>query len=128
MTAIRYSGNVTIRVSYFDNDRSTYLDGTPRNPNGFYRCSLARTVNPGTQWESTALRAVTVGAPNFLSHAVDCSEAFDDSARAALAFANDDDSSWGEAAAYDLIGSDYHVGRSSKMAWPAMAAYEKVTR
>lgn len=99
-----------MRLTYVESDPLVTDRGLPRYPNGFYRCSLWR-ANGDTL-------AFVVGAPNSLSHAVDSSEAFDDAARAALAFASHGDSEWGDTAAYDAEGSGFHVGRSPATAWP----------
>lgn len=83
MSALRYSGDVRVRVTYFDpKSGDVFSDGTPRHPNGSYCC---RIVTPGVR----GLR-VFVGAPAHLEHAVDSPEAFDCAARAALAFADEE--------------------------------------
>jgi len=103
MSALRYSGEIRIRVTYRDSDGETYSDGTFRHPNGFYRCILTC---------GNERAKIIVGAPAFLSHAVDSSEAYDDVARAAIAFADDESGVWGERASYAADGSDWHVGRT----------------
>jgi hypothetical protein len=74
MTALRYSGDASVRVTYLDTP-----DGLPDNRNGGYRC-FVRT-------DSGERFSCVVGAPQVLQHAVDAPEAFDDAAKAALAFA-----------------------------------------
>jgi hypothetical protein len=73
MTAIRYSGDARIRVTYLD-------EVLPDNRNGGYRC-FVRT-------DSGETYSCVVGVPQVLEHAVDSPEAFDDVAKAALAFAD----------------------------------------
>jgi hypothetical protein len=95
MSTLRYSGDIRIRVTYHDRRfEDVYEDGTPRNPNGFYRCFLRASNNTTT---------IIVGAPAFLSQAVDSPEAFSDAARAAVAFADHEDP---EAGWYDRCCSD----------------------
>jgi hypothetical protein len=112
MSTYRYSGEIRIRVTYS-------AKGHIRN--GYYRCHL---TGPGNMTAT-----IVVGVPEFLSHAVDSPEAFDDAARAALAFADHDadegrsagesrDSRWGDHCAYDGKYSTRHVGRSLATAWP----------
>ncbi len=108
MSAKRYSGVVTILLTYVDHDPKV----PEQFPNGFYRCRLSRGVR--REWST----AFIVGAPRVLSHAVDSSKAYDGAAHAALAFADADNAKWGEAAAYAIDGTTYHVGRSPSAAWP----------
>lgn len=102
MSTLRYSGEIRIRITYLDAHGEVFIDGTPRAPNGKYRCFL--------QAKGGARTTVYVGAPASLSHAVDSPEAFDDTAHAAIAFANDEDSQWGDYAASNEDG--YHIVRS----------------
>jgi hypothetical protein len=122
VSALRYSGEVRIRITYREaRFAERYSDGTPRFPNGSYRCYL---TGPGGMKAT-----VIVGAPAFLSHAVDCSEAFDEAAHAALSFADHkdadasdphDDQNWSSQAAYKVDGAGWHVSRTSSAAdcWP----------
>lgn len=78
MSALRYSGDARVRVTYLDTAAlpwSWYR-------NGGYRC-FVRT-------DSGATYSCVVGAPQILEHAVDSPEAFDDAAKAALSFAEHD--------------------------------------
>ncbi len=104
MSTKRYSGEIVIRITYIE----TY------DPNGMYRCFLK---GPNGQTET-----VFVGAPAFLSEAVDSPEAFDSAAEAAIAFADHEAGEngirWGELAAYDIDGAGSHIGRSPAKAWP----------
>lgn len=75
MSAMRYSGDARVRVTYLDTP-----DGLPENRNGGYRC-FVRT-------DAGETYTCVVGAPQVLEHAVDSPEAFDDAAKAALAFAD----------------------------------------
>lgn len=66
--ARRYSGDVAVTMIY-------------RDQHNDYAC---RVVSPhGT-------RLIFVGSPAIFEHAVDCKTAFDDAARAAIAFAEDE--------------------------------------
>lgn len=123
MSALRYSGEIRIRVTYRDARRDdVYIDGTPRNPNGSYRCYLRGPVG--------ARATIIIGAPTFLPHGVDSPKAFDDAARAALAFAEaeadeaqragGDYESWGNRCAWVSDLSDRHVGRTEAHAWPML--------
>ena len=71
--AVRYSGNVTIRLTYHDPKVGD------RWANGYYICALSW---PGGR------KSVTVGAPAYLSQAVDSAGAYDDTASAAISFAD----------------------------------------
>jgi len=66
--AKRYSGDVTVTMIYRDRTND-------------YACRVASASGRAT---------VLVGAPAFLEHAVDSREAFDGTARAAIAFAEHD--------------------------------------
>jgi hypothetical protein len=68
MTAKRYCGGLTLRLTYRDREND-------------YRCFIAA---PG------AWTTIYVGSPAVLRHAVDSPEAFDDAAHAALSFAADE--------------------------------------
>jgi hypothetical protein len=100
MSTYRYSGEIRIRI--------TYLADT--NPNGRYRCFL--------QAKGGAHTSIYVNLrTSILAHAVDSPEAFDEVARAAIAFAQDDvsddgdDTGWDNLAAHNEDG--YHVARSA---------------
>jgi hypothetical protein len=97
VSALRYCGEIRIRITYL-----------PRgiHANGSYRCFL--------KTESGASATIIVGAPTYLSHAVDSAKGFDDAARAALAFAVDEpesDTDWSAFAHFDEHG--YYVSRSA---------------
>lgn len=101
MTTVRYSGNCHVRV--------TYKDPAPadieHHPNGYYTCTV---VADGRR------KKIIVGAPRVLSQSVDCPAAFDDAARAAIAFAVDE----GFDCEPDYTDSDIAVRRRQK--WPAL--------
>jgi hypothetical protein len=92
--AKRYSGELVIRLSYRDNTSD-------------YHCTVSRNgVHVGT---------VRVGGPAILQIAVDCPEAYDDTAHAALSFLDHDGA---EIASYAATtDSGWHVGRSKETAW-----------
>jgi hypothetical protein len=111
MSTMRYSGEIRIRITYLE----PYLagDGAPAGrstmSNGEYRCFLREPDGMGT--------TIHVGAPAFLTHAVDSPEAFDAVARAALSFAHN--AGWPvEAHAPWVDGAAWHIGRSPAKAWP----------
>lgn len=121
VSTYRYSGAVRIRVTYLPpNPAEAFADGTPRHPNGSYRCALA-CFTPAGQWNETVYHRarVRVGAPACLSHAVDSPEAYDDAASAALSFASYDDSEWGDKATHNRELSAWHVGRAPSTRWPS---------
>ena len=106
--ATRYSGEVRIYCRFDDNSN-------------FWVCNV--NTNEGR-------RSIRVGAVNWImqGHSADCSEAWDEAARAALVFAMDEDSSSSfddkdigvvSRIAYAEDGS-IHVGRMFKTAWPTM--------
>lgn len=104
MSTLRWSGEIRIRITYFE---------TPVQ--GKYRCYLTTTESRVTQ--STTI--ILMG-PSILVRPVDSPEAFDEAARAALAFACDDKGEregngdaidWGAYAAFDDSG--YFVSRSA---------------
>jgi hypothetical protein len=111
VSTLRYSGEIRIRVTYLD---VAYPDTRARLGNGRYRCFLR---GPGGMTTT-----VIVGAPAYLSRAVDSPEAFDDAAHAAISFAESDDQNtntheWANAAACKPEGG-WHIGRSPSAAWP----------
>ena len=116
MSTLRYSGEIRIRVTYLDwRPGELFIDGTPRNPNGRYRCFLK---GPGGMRTT-----IVVCAPAFLSVGVDDPEAFDDAARAAIAFADNtpddvDGPAWNDVSAFKIDGSGWHIGRTIAEAWP----------
>lgn len=112
MSTLRYSGEIRIRVTYLEAHRGG-------GNNGAYRCYLRGPGGMAT--------TVIVGAPAYLSHAVDSPEAFDEAAHASIGFADDSDEEkeerlscyhWANIAAHKADGSGWHVGRSEKQAWP----------
>jgi len=109
MSTMRYSGEIRIRVTFIDYvPGDVYSDGTPRHPNGSYRCFLS--VVGGSD------ATIHVNPPVCRFHAVDAAKAFDEAARAALAFADAD--GWPVEAHAASIESGWHVGRSPAKAWP----------
>lgn len=114
MSAIRYSGEIRIRVTYVEPKQGEIGDGT-------YRCFLKR---------GDASTTVTVDANTRGDVGVDSPAGFDDAARAAVTFAEDDADgrrcagedydSWGYWSARTVNGG-YHVGRSEKTACPSPA-------
>jgi len=110
MSTLRYSGSLRIRVTYVEYNGETFSDGTPRSPNGQYRCYIKDT-NGGTPFKIT----VWVGTPAYLEHAVDSPESFDSAAHAALSFADDDNGRVSDRAAH--TGSGWHIGRSITDVW-----------
>jgi hypothetical protein len=94
MSTLRYCGSIRIRVTYIDqpavsyvdgklDPKNWYADGTPRYPNGSYRCHVV--AGDGARC------TVIVAPPAALTKAVDCPEAFDEAAGAALSFASNPD-------------------------------------
>lgn len=111
MSTLRWSGEIRIRITYLEKATGKIMpDGriaTMGTPNGKYRCYLITTENKVPERET-----IIVGAPTFLSHAVDSPRAFDEAAKAALAFAcNDSTIDWSAYAAFDDDG--YFVSRSA---------------
>lgn len=99
MSTMRYSGNISIRVTYLE----PWGAGTPApvgrstRINGEYRCFLRHPCG--------ARATVHVGAPDALRHAVDSPLAFDDAAKASMSFAaHDDDFDWWGSASHDVDG------------------------
>lgn len=109
MSTMRYSGNVRIRITYRDAGRAG-LNGTYRC---FIVCHEPREILGAVRRRK--YQTVFVGAPAILTHAVDSPQAFDDTARAALAFAHE---GLANEATLALDGSDWHVGRSPEKRWP----------
>jgi hypothetical protein len=111
MSAIRYSGQIKIRVTYLEPYAAgdACPPGRSTQPNGEYRCFL-RVGG----WKAI----IHVNPPAVLSHGVDSPEAFDEAARAAIAFADHEYGGWNDFCAYAADGSDRHVGRSPSQAWP----------
>lgn len=97
MSAVRYSGDVTVRV--------TYLDRRHGSPNGHYWCVVSA---------HGLSHAFSIQPPVVLSHPVDSSEMFDDVARSAIAFAEHDGVDVQKAA---WTEHGVHVGRSKARAW-----------
>lgn len=72
--AKRYSGDVSGRVTYRDPSPGSHLR------NGDYKVSLS---------SGGKRKVIYVGAPAYLSHAVDSAKAYDEAFRAAMSFADD---------------------------------------
>jgi hypothetical protein len=99
-TRFRYSGDAKITLTLQDNDS--------------YRVVVETDCDAS---------CITINSPKVLKHAIDSPEAFDDAARAAVAFAleerdehgvsvfDDSDFAFGPEAVY--------VGRTREQAWPA---------
>lgn len=75
---LRYSGDVTIRINY-----RQHVPGHGHWRNGGYYCEIALG--------GKRLGQILVGAPAYLSHAVDSPEAYDETASAAISFADDEE-------------------------------------
>lgn len=129
MSAMRYSGELRIRVTYLE----PWGAGTPApagrstRPHGEYRCYISvGSVGVGSGGNSWIKRdgkkacgaKIIVGAPAVLSHAVDSPEAFDNAAATALSFAHDEGWPVESHAAYDAELTDWHIGRSPAKARP----------
>lgn len=83
MSALRYSGDVRVRVTYVEPRCGTAEERATmgRYPHGRYRCVVSGKGSRVVVWTAP---------PAMLLHAVDSSEAFDDAAHAALAFVEDE--------------------------------------
>jgi len=112
--AKRYSGELVIRVTFHD-----YCNQ--------YRCTVSL--------KGKRMGAIWVGLPGVLTQSVDCPAAYDDTARAVLAFIDDDTATAKRGAMIDSRGcglashaaftdSGWHVGRSPRAAWPATGSAE----
>ena len=107
MSTMRYSGEIRIRITYIATAGIGLGGLAPQGgTSGYYRCFL-RAVG----FRQGEGRTIQVGAPAHLTNAVDSPEAFDDAARAAIAFAQDENPGWDDLAAYNEDG--YHVARSA---------------
>jgi hypothetical protein len=84
MSTQRYSGSVRVRVTYLDPRCGTDEERRimSRYPHGRYRCVVVLGETKRTVW---------VGPPASLEHAVDCPQAFDEAASAAIKFADYED-------------------------------------
>lgn len=82
MATKRYSGNITVTI--------TYVDAKDK-----YKATVSAGEQRGT---------VYVGPPRHLTRSVDSPEAFDDAARAAISFAGDE--------GLDIQGADWGGGTS----------------
>lgn len=114
--ATRYSGEVVIRVQWVDRIHGNCPHG------GHYKTSVS--VRGKHVWSGV------VCAPASLprGQGVDSPKAYDDTAHAALSFADDEtrpdyggrrgSSDIGDVAAYDIEGRGWHIGRSPTQAWP----------
>ena len=113
--AIRYSGLVKINVVYRDQ--------------GDYRAVV--TLNDPEDFRRHPLKAFRKKAPSWTGFinppaagfgrgiAYDSPEAYDQTAHAALSFADDEENDWvAEKATFDREGRGWHIGRTLKTAWP----------
>lgn len=98
--ARRYSGQVTVECTYLDSNVYECRVSTPSETIDVEVGPPAAGYGPGVAYDSP--------------------EAYDQVARAALSFADDEepDAGVGDLAAYDVEGSGWHVGRSKADAWP----------
>lgn len=96
--AKRYSGDISGTVTYRDPKFGS------RNRNGDYKVTLSS--------RSGGKKTIIVGAPAFLSEAVDSSAAYDDTFRAAVAFAEDE--GWSAQPDYKRDGSGIRVTRTKR--------------
>ncbi len=115
MSTMRYSGEIRIRVTYLDPTMTSPPPAGMTNAReGEYRCYLTM---PGG-------KRITIYVGARVEHGsgvgVDSPEAFDDAARASIAFADHEQprEGWGERCAYAGDLSDRHVGRVPSKAWP----------
>lgn len=103
--AFRYSGNVVVSVQLKHRQSPPYSD--------YYGCSVE---DPHTR------TYVEVGAPSVPTVAIDSEEAFDATARAAIAFATNECEQLGErcfeGVAYDRDLTEIHIGRTAEDCWP----------
>jgi hypothetical protein len=107
----RYSGNFKILMHYRD-DQQFWRDGTPKHRNGYYNVRIKELGRDGSD-KGIVWRGV-VGTPAILSEGVDSIKAYDATARAALAFADDEGALSGDDAMFKRDGSGYFVtGRKS---------------
>jgi hypothetical protein len=106
--AKRYSGDVVLDIRWMEAkhespaQREKLARGCPHN--GYYRVSISvrgEHVDTGT-----------ICAPAFLEHGIDSAEAYDDTARTALAFAMNDGKLSDADIAYD--GDNVWIGRREK--------------
>ena len=115
MSAMRYSGELRIRVTYLE----PWAAGTPAPAgrstrlHGEYRCFIRGP-------KGTVGKTIHVSAPVVIMSAVDSAVAFDEAARAALSFAFSTGWPVDSHAANDEAG--YYIGRSPARAWPADGA------
>lgn len=82
MSAIRYSGDLRIRLTYIDTTDNGAL-------NGVYRCAISYIGKDSAQPPTVC--TVRVFAPFNLTKSVDCPAAFDEAAKNALARASADE-------------------------------------
>lgn len=109
--ATRYSGNFKITMQLKDDQRFG-RGGRPLHPNGYYNVRIRELGRDGA--EKGIVWKGVVGTPAFLSEAIDSLKAYDDTARAALAFADDEKAISGDDAMFKRDGSGYFVtGRKS---------------
>jgi len=94
--AKRYSGEVEVSIIWNDNEEQY----------------AAKVTAPGPRDQF-----VMVGAPAVLEVAVDSPEGYDSAARAAIAFADNEDEVIGDYAAYTSEGC--YISRSKDSKWPS---------
>jgi hypothetical protein len=105
MSAKRYSGSISIRVTYLDYVHTGRL-------NGEYRCFLRA---------NNARCTIYVGVPASTLLPVDSPEAFDSAARAAIGFADHEFGDWGDWAEVDDTskgGVGYVITRFNPHSFP----------
>ena len=102
----RYSGNFKI-VMYLKDDQRFARDGRPLHPNGYYNVRIKELGRDGT--EKGVVWKGVVGTPAFLSEGIDSLKAYDDTARTALAFADDEKAISGDDAMFKRDGSGFFV-------------------
>lgn len=98
--AKRYSGRCVVTVVY-DDRRSDY------------KATVA--IGGRNVWSGR------IGEPRSRTISVDSPKAYDQTAHAALSFADDEVGGIGDVAAYDNDGMGWHIGRSSATKWPKQA-------
>lgn len=95
--AKRYSGRCVVTVVY-DDRRSDY------------KATVA--IGGRNVWSGR------IGEPRSRTISVDSPKAYDQTAHAALSFADDEVGGIGDVAAYDNDGMGWHIGRSAATKWP----------
>lgn len=100
--AKRYSGDLTVNLQWKDAQK---VNGTYPPHGGYYACTVV--------FDRRVVSRSSVFAPAVLHVAVDSAVAYDQAARAALSFANDEESEIGEQAAYSRRLGTWHIGRTA---------------